>query len=148
MSSSPVLLFDLHGTLADVSALILHPQLTDCFVNQEAEELCTRYTCILITAGSQAEVEQVFKQTSLNQKISFVEVITAAEGGAEKASGKPFLVLQEKYDRIIAMIGDSDADEQGARASNIPCIRIAAQPTLPEQQAELTRAIKRAIALS
>lgn len=143
--SMPTLFLDLAGTLVDLEAYRRGEIQDLCFLEEILLEDLALYSCVLVTASPQAQVESVLRLTGLDKRIPWAELITAERGGDQKASGAPFEVYLSFHPGRAVHVGDSDPDEEGAKKAHIPFVRVNPQPTFSLQQQELTRVLREAM---
>jgi phosphoglycolate phosphatase-like HAD superfamily hydrolase len=140
-----ILFLDLAGTLVDLDAYQRGQAEDLCFLTPSLYKELKTVDCVLVTASPQVQVHAVMKLTGLDQVIAWKALITAEQGGDQKASGEPFKeYLSIHHDKAIH-VGDSNVDEEGARKVGIPFVRVSKEKTFSLQREALTKAVTEAL---
>ncbi len=134
------LIFDLDGTLVQLKPTLI------CLANKKKlAALRTKYNFALASGSPRDEVVWALAETGLETLFDWRYVVTVEDTNSQKASGKPFQEIKKRLSGKMVMIGDSDADEKGAKIAGLPFIRVASGTETEKQRTALTIAINEAI---
>ena len=113
------LVFDLDGTLTILSEF---PDLRLLIPKQDLLFLKGFYSFGLVTASPKMEALKALRQLSIYSLFERDIIITSEDTAQGKESGEPFLLAKSRAVSIVAMIGDSTADQTGSSIAGIPFI--------------------------
>ncbi len=137
------IIFDFDGTLVELARKDEAGK-TVCYATEEILRPTAGCTCVLVTGSPREEVDRIMIETGMNAWVTFVEIVAAEQGGLEKRTGEAFRAIIEQYGPAV-VIGDSDTDEQGARAADCPFVRVAKMNNSQDHRQELQRCVTEAI---
>lgn len=138
------IIFDLEGTLVDVGG----ESLSQVFITEDMlDDLAKEYNLAIVTGASRAQLEYVLRSTFLNRYFVEKNTVTKDEVPAKKETGEPFDVLiQMDLQKPMVVIGDSEGDQLGAKATNLPFVQVNT-PALSTDVSVMREYLKTAIKL-